>query len=215
MHFSPGPPDLWLLLSLCPCLLWRSLSLGKILWCRCSICGWALKRCLPLDQLWVSLLTVMHWTKRFLWWKLRDALICRETLTQKVALLLCPLSNILLVGSALGPMSSPARGSWPDLQHQAWISVTLLWLAVVTLPSTEKSVKFVFVFLETRNSGGLERRVREGQWMSESYFRKNLVAFIHLMCAYVCMCASQRTACWSLFPSSPCGTWGLHSGYLV
>ena len=37
------------------------------------------------------------------------------------SLILYPFSKIVVVGSSLGPMSSPTIGSWADIQYQACV----------------------------------------------------------------------------------------------
>lgn len=68
------------------------------------------------DQLCVSVLTAIYYTKKLLQWDVIAALIYghRDTGLEG-SWAVCPFSEIIAVGSPLGLMSSPALGSWPDL----------------------------------------------------------------------------------------------------
>lgn len=60
---------------------------------------------LNFDQLWVSLLVAVHYTKMISLWGLKAALICdyRDDTWKAIE-----------VGSHLGSLNSPAMFSWPD-----------------------------------------------------------------------------------------------------
>lgn len=88
------------------------------LWAAAFVAEHSTNTCsLHFDQLRVSMLATVHYTKKCLWWGLISALVYGykdrfRPSEQFDAMSICPFSRIIVVCSLPGLMSSPSMSSW-------------------------------------------------------------------------------------------------------